>query len=90
MSRTVVGTVGEPAKGRPVGLLAAWLYNAYDPGNDSRYFYVHVKPLLTLQQRQDVRGVVATVAASGSLFYKERPRRVVLGELQPEELNDPP
>ena len=74
LSRTVVGTVGKPARGRPVGLLAAWLYNAYDPGNDSGYFHVHAKPLPTLQQRQDARGVVATVAASGNLFGKERRR----------------
>ena len=28
LSRTVVGTVGKPARGRPVGLSAAWFFNA--------------------------------------------------------------
>ena len=85
------GTVGKPARGRPVCFLgASWFYNAYDPGNDSRYFHVHAKPLPTLQQRQDARGVVATVAASCNIFGKELPRRDVWWELEPGEPNDPP
>lgn len=84
LTRTCVASEDNPAQGRPLGLMAAWLlweHVEFEPADREEHGNIFSVLSLSAQSRRTARDKLKTMEFADSLFKHERERR--LGE--PEE-----
>ena len=66
-----------PAQGRPLGFLVAWLLGGANSDTPGLY---KLGNKLSLERRKQARSALKQIEGSADLFTNERPRRVEAGE----------